>query len=169
MLSTGVSGIEIDPAIARLVFNPVIVVFFVLFLTAGYLLYSTFFALIGSIVNSDKEAQHFIMPIVLFLIFPVFVGIVAVQDPYATWLQVLSYIPLFAPTLMMMRIMFIAPTATDYSLFSGIVAEGALSFIILIAGLLAMVWVTGRIFRVGILMTGKRPTLPEIIKWVKHA
>jgi ABC-2 type transport system permease protein len=165
---SGAAAIDIDPAVMRVVFNPVIVTFFVLFLTSGYLLYSTFFAVIGSIVNNDKESQNFIFPIVIFLLVPVFVGIGVVQDPYVMWARVLSFIPLFAPTLMLMRVSFIAPTATEYSLFSGIVGEATISFIIVVLSILGMVWLAGRIFRVGILMYGKRPTLPELVKWIGH-
>jgi len=77
-------------------------------------------------------------------------------------------VPFFTPTLMMMRIIFIAPSATHYSLFSGILGEATLAFIILLLTTLAVIWVSARIFRVGILMYGKRPTLAEIIKWVKY-
>jgi ABC-2 type transport system permease protein len=150
------------------IFNPVIVVFFVLFMISGYLLYSTLFALIGSILTSEKESQNFIFPIVMFLIFPVIVGIGVVRDPYVTWAQVISFIPLFAPTMMIMRIMFIAPTQADYSLFSGIVAEGAISFLLVVATTIGMIWLTGRIFRIGVLMYGKRPTLAELVRWVGH-
>lgn len=154
--------------VSRMVFNPVIVVFFVLFMISGYLLYSTLFALIGSILTSEKESQNFIFPIVMFLIFPVLVGVGVVRDPYVTWAQVISFIPLFAPTMMIMRIMFIAPTQADYSLFSGIVAEGAISFLLVVAATIGMIWLTGRIFRIGVLMYGKRPTLPELVRWVGH-
>ncbi|HUV30493.1 MAG TPA: ABC transporter permease [Acidobacteriota bacterium] len=167
-VSTGAAAAQALPAVQRIAFNPVIVTFFILFFISGYLLYSTFFALIGAIVNSDKEAQSFVMPISLSLIFPVIIGIAVVRDPYATWVLVLSFIPLFSPTLMLMRVIFIAPTVAEYSLFSGIVAEGALAFLLIVLALIGTVWVTGRIFRVGILMYGKRPTLPELIRWVRY-
>ncbi len=168
MAASGSATLSISDAIGRMVFNPVIVVFFVLFMISGYLLYSTIFALIGSILNSEKESQNYIFPIVMFLILPVILGIGVVRDPYVTWAQVLSYIPLFAPTMMIMRIMFIAPTQTDYSLFSGIVAESTISFLLVVAATIGMIWLTGRIFRIGILMYGKRPTLPELVRWVGH-
>jgi ABC-2 type transport system permease protein len=80
----------------------------------------------------------------------------------------MSMIPFFSPTLMMMRIIFIAPSATNYSFFSGILGEATLSFIILVISTVLVIWLSARIFRVGILMYGKRPTLAEIVKWVRY-
>ncbi len=164
----GSAGLDINPAIGRMAFNPVIVVFFVLFFVAGYIMYSTLFALIGAIVNSDKEAQSFVFPIVGCLMIPMVVGSAVARDPYATWVQVLAYIPFCAPTMMLERIVFIAPSVTDYSLFSGIVAEASIAFIGVVLTTLGIIWVTAKIFRIGILMYGKRPTVPELIKWIRY-
>jgi len=161
-------ALQIDPAIERIVFDPFIIGSFVAFMVAGYLLYSTLFALIGSVVNNEKEAQSFVMPITLSLILPVMMGVYLVQEPNATVAKVLSLIPIFTPTMMMMRVIFVAPTMTDYSLFSGLLGEAVLGFIILSLSVVALIWVAAKIFRIGILMYGKRPTLPEIIKWVKY-
>ncbi|MBN1211488.1 MAG: ABC transporter permease [candidate division Zixibacteria bacterium] len=166
--ASGAWNLDISSDITRLVFNPMIVVFFVLFMIVGYLLFSTIFALIGSIVNNEKEAQSFIFPITMSLILPVMVGIHIVQEPNSTLSLALSYIPFFAPTTMIMRIIFLAPTVTEYSLFSGILGESILSFIILTVATVFIIWLTAKIFRVGILMYGKRPTLPEIVKWIKY-
>ena len=167
-LMSGSWGLAIDPSLARMVFNPVIVIFFVLFFTSGYIMYSTWFAFIGSIVNTDKEAQNFIFPVILFLIIPIIAGMSVVQDPYVAWAQVVSYVPFCAPTMMMMRILFIAPTAESYSLFSGVLLEGTISFLVTVLTTIAMIWITARVFRIGILMYGKRPNLPEIIRWVRY-
>lgn len=165
---SGAATIEIDPSIGRIAFNPMIIVFFVLYFVSGYIMYSSLFALIGSIVNNDKESQSFVMPITLSLIFPVIVGIGVVQDPYAIWVQTLAYIPLFTPTMQLMRVIFIAPTASSLSLFSGILMEAIIGFLVIAVATLVIVWVTSRIFRIGILMYGKRPTFPELVKWVRH-
>ncbi|MDH3892073.1 MAG: ABC transporter permease [candidate division Zixibacteria bacterium] len=162
------SSFEIDQSIERIMFNPAIIVFFVLFMVSGYMLFSTLFALVGSIVNSDKEAQGFVAPITILMLLPVFLGISVVQDPNSTLAHVLSLVPFTAPSMMMMRLVFIAPSMTEYSLFSGILAEASLAFLSVTAAFAVMVWLTGKVFRVGILMYGKRPTLPEIIKWVKY-
>ncbi len=162
------SAVSVDPSIDRIVFDPVIIVFFILFLVSGYLLFSTLFALVGSIVNTEKEAQNFVAPITILMVLPFLLGIAVVQEPNSTLAVVLSLFPFTAPTMMMMRVVFIAPTVTEHSLFSGIAAEATLSFLIVVAAVAGMIWLTSRIFRVGILMYGKRPTLPEIIKWVKY-
>ncbi|MBI5266741.1 MAG: ABC transporter permease [candidate division Zixibacteria bacterium] len=161
-------AIQIDPSIMRVVFNPFMVVSFALFLVGGYFLYSTMFALLGSIVNSDKEAQNFLFPIVIMLVLPVMIGMSIMQDPNSTLAVTLSLIPFFSPTMMVMRIAVLAPTATTLSPFSGILAQAILSFGLLALAVIGMIWLSGRIFRVGILMYGKRPTLPEIIKWVRY-
>lgn len=161
-------AIQIDPSIMRVVFSPMIVVFFALFLISGYLLYSAVFALLGSIVNSEKEAQNFMFPVVICLILPMMVGLAVVQDPNSTLAVTLSMIPFIAPTMMVMRIVFIAPTTTEFSLFSGILGQSILSFLLVVVAIIGMVWLCAKIFRIGILMYGKRPTLPEIIKWIKY-
>jgi ABC-2 type transport system permease protein len=165
---SGAAGIDIDPAVARIAFNPVIVIFFVAFFVVGYIMYSTIFALIGSIVNSDKESQNFMFPIVIFLMIPVIVGASVARDPFALPWVVISHIPFCAPTMMLQRIVFVAPAATEYSFFSGILMEATISLIVVTLTTLGMIWLTGKIFRVGILMYGKRPTLPEIIRWVRY-
>ena len=162
------SSFQLDAALSRQVFNPVLVIFFVLFFVFGYIMYSSIFALIGSIVNSDKEAQSFIFPIVLPLILPVIVASGLIRDPDVLWAQVLSYIPIFTPTMMVLKIAFVAPTESSYSLFSGILGQATLGLIIVIITCLGLVWATSRVFRVGILMYGKRPSLPEIIRWVRR-
>ena len=164
----GPLSLTLDPSVSRLIFNPVIVTFFVLFLISGYIMYSTLFALIGSLVNSEKEAQNFVMPISFSMMIPVFFGIRVVQEPNSLFSLALSFIPLFSPTMMMMRVVFVAPTATSYSLFSGILGEASLAFILVCLTTAGVIWVTARVFRVGILMYGKRPTLPEIIRWIKY-
>ncbi|TET96470.1 MAG: ABC transporter permease [Candidatus Zixiibacteriota bacterium] len=159
---------NIDPSIDRILFNPAIICFFILYMISGYILFSTFFALIGSIVNSEKEAQNFIFPIVMVMILPFMLGIHVIQEPNSTLSVTLSFIPFLTPTMMLMRVIFIAPTLTEYSLFSGIVGEASLAFILVVLSTLGMIWLTAKIFRVGVLMYGKRPTLPEIVKWIKY-
>jgi len=165
---SGALAIPIDPSTSKLIFHPVVVVFFVLFLISGYLLYSTLFALVGSIVNTEKEAQNYVMPITISIILPVILGLSVIQEPNSTLAMTLSFIPLFAPTMMMMRIVFVAPAATSFSPFSGILGESILAFLIVVLATIGIIWLTAKIFRIGILMYGKRPTLPELIKWLKY-
>jgi len=168
MAYTGGMESEMTVLMQAVLFNPVVVGAFVAFFIMGYFLFSTYFALVGSIVNSDKESQNFLWPVVICLMAPVLFVSAVVQDPNATWVRVLSFVPPFSPTTMVLRVSLIAPTETDYSLFSGILGEAVLSFILLVVATLASIWLTGRVFRVGILMYGKRPTMPEILKWLTH-
>lgn len=165
---SGMMAFKMDAGISMVVFNPVVIIFFSLFLITGYLMFSTIFALLGSIVNNEKESQNFMFPIVICMILPVIVGLNIIQDPNSVLARVLSFIPLFAPTMMAMRVAFIAPTEAHYSLFSGIVGESILSLILICLATIGIIWLTAKIFRVGILMYGKRPTLGELVKWVKY-
>lgn len=165
---SGAMAINIDPSIGRLIFNPVIAFFFASFFVLGYLLYSSLFALIGSIVNTEKEAQNFIFPITMSLILPMMVAVAVIQEPHSPLALTLTYIPFFTPTMMMMRVVFLAPTATEYSLTSGVVGEGLLGLLLVLVTALVVIWLTSKIFRVGILMYGKRPTVPELVRWLKY-
>ncbi|MCK4632459.1 MAG: ABC transporter permease [candidate division Zixibacteria bacterium] len=160
-------SLSIPSGVDRIIFDPFIIISFVLFLIAGYLFYSTIFALIGSIVNSEKEAQNFIMPVTMVFVLPFMVGIYVIQQPNSTASIVMSFIPLLTPSMMMMRVIFLAPSLTEYTL-NGIVGEALLGFVTLSLSVVAIIWLTAKIFRIGILMYGKRPTFPEIMKWIKY-
>jgi ABC-2 type transport system permease protein len=163
------TGTEIDSAIMRTAFNPATIVSFVMFLVLGYLLYSTFFALIGSIVNSPKEAQPILLPVILLLFAPsLMIGFAVLESPNAGWIRVMSFIPTYTPLLMMMRVAVVAPTVEGNPLLSPIMGEAVLGMLGIIVGIIISVWITSRVFRIGILMYGKRPTLPEIMRWVRH-
>ncbi len=164
----GAMAIDINSSVAKVVFNPLVVFFFVSFLLVGYLLYSSLFALIGSMVNSDKEAQSFIFPITMSVMLPVLLALSIIQEPNSFTARLLSFIPFFAPTMMVMRVVFVAPTEETVSFVSGIGGEAMLSLIVTIIGMIGIIWIASRVFRVGILMYGKRPTLPEILKWVRY-
>lgn len=78
---------------------------------------------------------------------------------------VLSFIPIFTPTMMMMRVCFIAPGAVDSS---GIILQVLLGFALVVVTTMGTIWLSAKIFRVGVLMYGKRPTLAEVIKWIRY-
>lgn len=133
--------------------------FFVLFFVLGYFLYASLYAGVGSLVNSDQDAQHLAMPITLVFVVAFLSSIYIINNPTAPATQVLSMIPFFAPITMMTRIAL--ETVTPW--------EIALSIALMVLTLIGCVWLSGKIFRVGVLMYGKRPTLPEVIKWIRHA
>ncbi|MEW5925557.1 MAG: ABC transporter permease, partial [Candidatus Zixiibacteriota bacterium] len=159
-------SMSISADISDVLFNPVLIFFFVIYLILGYLLFSTLFALIGSIVNSEKEAQGFIFPITMTVMLPIILSMYIVQEPESTLAVVLSLIPFLTPTMMLVRLNIISPTG--FSLANPVVMQSFIGMIITILTILAVIWVTAKIFRVGILMYGKRPTLPEIVKWIKY-
>lgn len=135
-----------------------IFVYFVLFFVLGYFLYATLYAAVGSLVNSEKEAQQLLMPVTMFLVVPILLMTFILRDPNSSFSVAMSLIPFFAPTLMLMRICVLLPPFSQILLSIGLL-------LLTTAG---MVWLTAKIYRVGILMYGKRPSLPEIAKWVRY-
>ena len=160
------SSLDISTDIAAVMFNPVFIVYFVIFMILGYIMYSTLFALIGSLVNTDKEAQNFIFPITMTLILPVIIAMYIAQEPDSTLAVVLSLIPFMTPTMMILRMNFIG--VDTFSLATPVIFDATLGVIITAITTFLIIWITARIFRIGILMYGKRPTLPEIFKWVRY-
>ena len=133
--------------------------FFVLFFALGYFLYSTLYAGVGAMVNSEQEAQQFMIPVSLFIVVPIMMMTYIITNPSSQAAVIMSLIPFFAPIIMMARIVVETPPFWQI----------ALSILLMVAAILGMIWVVGRIYRVGVLMYGKRPTLPEIIKWIRYA
>jgi ABC-2 type transport system permease protein len=135
-----------------------IFVYFVIFFILGYFLYGTIYAAVGSMVNSEKEAQQLLMPISMFLVVPMLMMIFIIRSPNSSLSVILSLIPFFAPILMLMRVSILLPPFTQV----------AGSIILLALTILFMIWLTSKIYRVGILMYGKRPNIKEIVKWMKY-
>lgn len=134
------------------------VFWFVANLLLGYLLYSCWFAIVGSIASSDQEAQAFLGPVVMILMLPVALMIALINEPNSVLMRFLSLVPPFSPLAMVMRM-----NLTAVPLW-----EKVLSSLLLASSVAAAGWVAGRIFRIGVLMTGKRPTLPEVLHWIRH-
>jgi ABC-2 type transport system permease protein len=137
---------------------PYVFIYFVIYFVLGYFLYSTLFAAIGSMVSNEKEAQQLMMPVIMLLVIPLLVIVFVMRSPDSTLSVTLSLIPFFAPMLMLLRICIMLPS------FVQILG----SIVLLIAAILAMIWISGKIYRVGILMYGKPPRLPEIFKWLRY-
>jgi len=138
---------------------PLTLAAFALFFLMGYLLYSTIYAAIGAVITSEQEGQQLQFIVILPLIISVFMmGPVmhAPDAPVAVWT---SMVPFFSPVLMYLRIAVQPPP----------VWQIALSLFLLIATIAGILILCARIYRIGILMYGKRPTLPEIVKWLKYA
>lgn len=146
------------------VFSPVFVCFFLLYLVSGFLLYSAIFAIIGAIVNTDKEAQNFMSPIIMLFVLPFMLAPIMVSSTNSSWMIGLSMFPLTAPQLMIMRLSVAAPEVFTFS--DPLIMQASIGVVLTALGAVGMSWLAARIFRVGILMYGKRPTFPEIVRWV---
>lgn len=129
--------------------------FFLLWFVLGYFLYALMFALVGSIVGTEEEAQQLQMPISLILLMPLVSQAAIIQNPDSTFSVVMSFIPFFAPVVMFLRIAVLTPPLGQIFL------SVALTFVTI----LMLLWITSRIYRVGILSYGKRPRLREIVRW----
>ncbi len=136
-----------------------LLIYMVIFFLTGYFLYASLFATVGAIVSSEQDAQQLQMPVITPLILSIVLLNVVLRDPNSTTSIVLSLIPLFAPLLMLVRIAFQTPPFWQI----------ALSIALLVVTTLGVVWFSARIYRVGILMTGKRPSLVEILRWLRYS
>jgi len=159
-------ALNVSADISGIIFNPVFITFFVIYLVIGYILYSTLFALIGSVCNTDKEAQNFLFPITMSLIFPIIIAMYIIQEPDSVLAVTLSLVPFFTPTMMILRMNVIG--AESFSFGNPIIFQAALGVVITTLTTVLVIWLTSRVFRIGILMYGKRPTLPEIIRWMRY-
>ncbi len=138
---------------------PLTLAAFALFFVLGYLLFSTVYAAIGAVITSEQEGQQLQFIIILPLIISVFMMGPVMRAPDSQVAVWTSMVPFFSPVLMYLRIAVQPPP----------VWQIALSLLLLVATIAALLILCARIYRIGILMYGKRPTLPEIIKWLKYA
>ncbi|CAM1339538.1 ABC transporter permease [Tenacibaculum aestuarii] len=131
---------------------------FIFYFLGGYMLYSSLFAAVGAAVDNETDTQQFMMPIMLPLILAVYVGFATViNDPHGPVSVVFSYIPFTSPIVMLMRIPF------------GVAWwEIAISMLLLILTFMVIVWVAAKIYRVGILMYGKKATYKDLWKWIRY-
>ena len=138
---------------------PMILFGFVFYFLGGFFFYSSLYAAIGSAVNEDmREAQSLSFPITLLVIFSIAMMSVAINDPTGPVAVWGSIIPFSSPIIMMARIPFGVPGTVPWW-------QLALSMTLLIAGFIFSVWLSGKIYRTGILMYGKKPSWKEMIKW----
>jgi ABC-2 type transport system permease protein len=139
--------------------RPEIGAYFAIFFILGYLLYVCFYAIAGAVCNSEKEAQQFVQPVMLVLMIPWFLMMPIIMNPESSLSVGLSLFPLFAPITMFVRVLVSEPPFWHV----------ALSIALSVGSIYGLFWLTAKIFRVGILSYGKRPTIPELWKWTKVA
>jgi ABC-2 type transport system permease protein len=152
-------SLAMHPALSEFQIPPAVLAAFAIFFLMGYLLYSAIYAAIGAISTTEQEGQQLQFFVVIPLVLSIFMLVPVVQNPDAPAVVWMSMIPFFAPLLMYARIVVQTPP----------VWQIALSLFLLIATTAGILVLCARIYRIGILIYGKRPTLPEILKWMKYA
>lgn len=133
-------------------------IFFILYFLLGYLLYSSLYAAIGAAVDNETDTQQFMLPIMLPLMLGVYIGFATViNDPHGTVATIFSMIPFTSPIVMLMRIPFGVPWW-----------QIVISLMLLVVTFLGVVWLAAKVYRVGILMYGKKINYKELIKWIRY-
>ena len=132
-------------------------ILFVVYFIGGYLLYSSLFAAIGSAVDSQEDTQQFMLPVTLLLVFALYAGIYSMENPDGPLAFWCSMIPFTSPIVMMVRMPFEVP-----------LWQIALSVGLLYICSIGFTWLSAKIYRVGILMYGKKPSIKEMIKWLRY-
>jgi ABC-2 type transport system permease protein len=136
---------------------PMLCFYFVVFFICGYLVYASLFAAIGAIVNSQEDTQQYMMPITVLILFAFYAGFYSAQNPDGPLAIWTSLIPFTSPVVMMTRLPYGVP---GWQL--------ALAIILLVITVILIIQLAAKIYRVGILMYGKKPTYGEIRKWLKY-
>ena len=144
------SGITISAAQA---------IFFIVYFVLGYALYSSVAAALGAMTNSEQELQQLNMFLMMPLFFSMLMLVPVVTNPNSILSRIVSEIPFCAPLLMELRISVSMPQPWEIALSIGLI----------LVTIYAVLWVSSRIYRVGILMYGKKPNLPEILRWLKYS
>jgi ABC-2 type transport system permease protein len=149
--------LDIQKSLAGLDIGKIVTVF-IFFFIGGYLFYSALYAAIGSAVDNETETQQFMMPVMMPLMLSYALSLsVVTNDPYGDIAFWLSMIPFTSPIAMVVRLPYGVPNW-----------ELALSMVLLVVGFIGTVWIASRIYRVGILMYGKKITFKEMFKWFTY-
>ncbi len=138
---------------------PVLLAFGVVYFIGGYFLFASMYAAIGSAVSSEQDAQQLQMPVTLLLVASFFLFSIVMSDPNSPVSIALSMIPFFSPILMVMRIALQTPPLWQI----------ALSLVLLALTTLGVTYASARIYRVGVLMYGKRPSFIELLRWLRYS
>ena len=134
-----------------------VAVMFLVYFVGGYLLYSSMFAAIGASVDNESDTSQFMTPITLVVLFALYAGMYSAENPDGPLAFWCSIIPFTSPIVMMVRVPFDVP-----------VWQLGLSLGLLVLTIVGTIWLSAKIYRVGILMYGKKPTVKEIVKWIKY-
>ena len=140
--------------------TPGILLYFTLYYILGFLLFSSIMVGIGSICNTIKETQSLMTPVMLLCIAPIIAWQNIIQHPEGTLARVLSFLPPTTPMVMILRL------SADSDIW---IVEIFASIVLLVAAVLATIWLSSKVFRIGILMYGKRPGLREVLRWLRQS
>ncbi|MCG8460124.1 MAG: ABC transporter permease, partial [Holophagales bacterium] len=151
-----VVDVEMEVDLSAIATDPFYLVSFVAYFLLGYLFYAGLLVAIGSVCNSLKEAQNLQSPIMILLFVPLMAMVPIAQDPNGALAKILSFVPPFTPFAMMNRAA--GPPATW---------EYLATTLLLLASVVLVMWAAAKVFRIGILMTGKPPRVGEILRWVR--
>lgn len=159
---TAMTSGDFDPAMVREVMVPLmnfdftgVIIAFIFFFVFAYVSYSCLFAAAGAAMDSDEDVQQLIMPITLLMVFGFYAAIYSMENPNGPLAVWGSFIPFIAPNVMMVRLPFDPPAW-----------QVMLSVVVMVVSSAFFVWVAAKIFRVGLLMYGKKPTFKELIRWI---
>jgi ABC-2 type transport system permease protein len=153
LVAMGLGGAELPRIPAT------VLVFFVVYFVLGFLLYGTLYAGVGAAFDTEQDAQNFQGVITIFLVIPLVMIIQIMNDPGGTLSVVLSLVPFFTPILMFLRMTLVQVPPLEI----------AASVVLMVATILAMAWLVGKVYRVGILMHGSKPKLKDLLRWVREA
>jgi ABC-2 type transport system permease protein len=123
----------------------------------GFLLYASIFVTFGCLASTEQEAQQMTSYLSILLSLPLVVAILVAQNPNSPLLTALTLFPLLTPSMMILRLPVLTPPLWEI----------AVSLVLLVGGIVAMIWIASKVFRIGILLTGKRPSLDEIVRWIR--
>ena len=139
--------------------TPLMVFYFLLFFLLGYFIYASIFALIGSMVTTVQEGGQFAFPPIMLMLIGFYFSFAVIRDPNSSLSFWVSISPFFAPITMPVRILAETPPFWQIALSVGVNA----------IAIMFLVWLASRVYRVGMLMYGKRATIPEVWKWIRQA
>jgi ABC-2 type transport system permease protein len=158
LLAASSASIHLGSDTLHISLTAVQVVFFLIYFVLGYLFYSAIAAALGAMTNSEQELQQLNMFLMMPLLVCFFMLGPLVSAPDSTLARILALIPPFTPLIMYMRVSLGHPTTWEI----------ALSLVLLSASIYGLIWITSRIYRVGVLMYGKRPSIAEILRWLRY-
>ncbi|MEO6940778.1 MAG: ABC transporter permease [Candidatus Kapaibacterium sp.] len=139
--------------------SPFLFIYFIAYFIGGFMIYATLYTAIGATAEQESDLQQLSLPVTLLIMVPIFTLTSVIQSPSSTTSVILSMIPFFSPILMMGRIFSEMPPLWQI----------LLSFALMIVTFFGVLWLAARIYRVGILMYGKKFSLPEVMRWIKYS